>query len=124
MEVLNQNQRRSAYWRIFGLTVFTLVLLMLVLYSTYDRYVSQGVAEITKMQKEHNRDKKKSLKTIAGLKDNIKMLTSDLKKCQDNIMNNKIKNCLERLEGKEKRREELEEKLEKCEKDLKTASSF
>ncbi len=124
MEVLNLNRRRSAYGRIIVLTAVTLVLLMLVMYSMYDKYISQGLGEIEKMQKEHSKVQKNALKAEAGLKDDIKILASKLEECQDNIMNSRLKSCLDRFEQKEKRRDDLEEELETCENTLEAATDF
>jgi len=124
MEVLNHNQRQSAQLRIIAMTAVTILLILLVLYSTSNKYTSQGKAEMAKMEKECNRDRKKSLKVIAGLQDDVSSLTKELEKCEDNIMNNKLRNCLDRLEKKEDTKEELKEELKECEKNYRAATSF
>ena len=124
MEVLNQNQRRSAYWRIFLLTLFTLALLFLVLFSTYKTYASQGLAEIEKLQQEHDKRYKKFLKEKRGIEDDINELSVELKKCKEGLDNPRLKKCYDRLEKKEKSATDLENELESCQDNLKAATSF
>lgn len=124
MEVLNQNQRRSAYWRIILLTFFTIALLFLVLFSAYKTYASQGLAEIEKLQKEHEKGHKKFLKEKRGIEDDINEFSVELKKCKEGLDNPRLKNCFDRLDKKEENLTDLENELESCQGDLDAATSF
>lgn len=124
MEVLNQNQRRSAYWRSILLTFIALVVLVLVLSSVSNSYTSQGTAEVNKMQKEHEMERKQFAKEKQGLEDDIKQLNIELKECREDTQNPKLKNCFNRLDKKEKSLTDIKNQLDKCENNLQAAKSF
>lgn len=124
MELLNQNQRQSAYWRVILLTCFAVALLVIVLFSTCTSYTSQGVAEINKMQREHEMGRKQFAKEKQGLEDDIKQLSITLKKCKEGTDDPKLKNCFDRLDKKEESLTDIENQLEECESNLKAATSF
>lgn len=124
MEVLNRNQRRSAYWRIVGIVSGILLFLATILFSTTSNYKSQGSGELELIISEHQRDSINWLKSIRGLEGDIKKLKSQVTKCRENNMNGRLENCLDRLEGKEERLTKLEGDLESCQGKLNAATSF
>lgn len=123
MEVLNQNQRNSAYRRIAALIAGVLTVLTLILFFTYKAYASQGRAEADKLIAVHERSTKLWQAEEQDLENKIRAAEAKLKVClEGGAANLRLKSCITRLEGKEKRVEDLEKRLESCEGDLNAAT--
>jgi len=125
MEVLNQNQRRSAIWRILALGILILAMLATVLYSWHNQYASQGSSELEALQEKFDKQTKKWKGVKKDLENKNNALKKELKDCRgDSKMSEALKKCQEDLKFTEKRLEYLEKDLDRCKSDLKVANSY
>lgn len=125
MEVLNQNQRRSAFWRISAIALLILALFGTSLFSMHKQYAAQGKGEYETLKNKYTQEKLKWQGIENGLKNNLKRLKAELKKCQDN--NNpeeRLEICKENLAFKEDQIRRLQNDLNLCESKLQAATAY
>ena len=126
MEVLNQNQRRSAVWRMVLLCGFILAVLGLIMFSAYTNYAASGTSELLELDEKMKKERNLWEGESQQFKNTTNNLNKELKECKANATkpDKKLEQCQQRLEGKDDRIEELTEELETCEAKLKTAESY
>jgi len=126
MEVLNQNQRRSAMLRILALGGFILAVLGTVLVSMHNAYASNGVGELETLQNKFKKERNiwEGKKNDFQLK--INKLKKELNECKanSNKPDQRLEICEERIKGKDDRIDELEQGLTRCESRLQAATNY
>ncbi len=125
MEILNQNQRKSAKWRLFGLSVLTLLVLLLGLISIKSNLGKIGADDLQQLQKKRLLESEKWEAERNGYNNEIEIQKKELSTCENNNLPiQMIDKVQKRLEARKKRIKALEKEIKKCEKDLATAESY
>ncbi len=114
MEVLNKNQRDSAVWRLFGLGVIVVAIILAILFAMHKQYSGQGLGELEKCI----RERQDSINLLLGQKqeevNKNNALNTKIKELEAKIKNpdeaDKIRDAT--LENMEKRISFLENDLE------------
>ncbi len=125
MDVLNQNQRNSAIWRLIGLGVLVVGAVGVMLYSMHNTYASQGLGELEEVKKNCKDALEKCLGNNADLKVRINKISkelNDLKKEQSKP-DETVKILKERIDERKDRIRDLEEDLKRCENKLQISSN-
>lgn len=100
MEVLNQNQRRSAIWRLVSIGVLVAAILAVIVASLHKAYASQGTGEIALLKESHEKD-------LHALKVANQELIN-----QNHLSNQKIKELEAQLKNPDKEMQILRARLE------------
>ena len=125
MEVLNQNQRKSAIWRIVALATLIIALLCTVVFSMHQAYASLGKDELEAQLEKAKRDRNVWDGNRQKLQNNIEKLKRELRECKDNLKkDDRLQLCEDRIKAKDDRIDELNDELTRCETKLQAATSY
>jgi Skp family chaperone for outer membrane proteins len=131
MEILNKNQRNSALWRLWGLGAIVLAIIAVMLFSMHQEYAGQGLAELEKIQRECEREKRiligkrqDAVNENNKLEEKIKKLEAELKNPdkQVEILQKNMKLHEDLAKEYKSKYEDEQKKREKCEADLRAAA--
>jgi peptidoglycan hydrolase CwlO-like protein len=133
MEILNKNQRRSAFWRLLALGILVLGVVTVIVANTHRNYAGQGQDELVKCQRE-KRDKVAELTGInTDLRNQVRQLNEELDKCRNKSgeedpriqeLNLKLTAEKERFEFQKLELTSIEKELTRCKQDLAAAKAF
>jgi len=99
MKELEQNMRKSALWRVWGLWIFVLALSSTYLFANHQLYASNGVGDLEKLREKIELDKKSWLAKKEDLEKLKLQLRKELKECkEDNDPSEKIADCEDAIE--------------------------
>ena len=126
MEILNQNQRRSAMWRLAAIAVFILSMFCTVAYSMHKSYASLGMDDLEILQTKYKKDKNIWEGKENKMANEIKALKKELEDCKakSGKPNDLLELCKERIELKDDRINEIEQQLTRCEAKYAAATSY
>lgn len=126
MEVLNQNQRASALWRIVALGILILALIGTILFSTHQAYATRGNVGYDDLKEKYDRESKIWKGTKKDLENKNNALRKELKDCKDALQepDQKLVICERDLESKISRVDELEKDLTRCRADLAAEKNY
>jgi len=114
MNILNQNQRRSAFLRLLLLNIATVGIMLIVLFAIKTRYSTQGVSEISYLEKSHTKTKTDHQSKLKLTNEKIETLKNDLAECKGSKDDPKLKRCEDRLDRKLATKISRERELKRC----------
>ncbi len=120
MEILNQNQRRSAFWRLFFLGFIVLAIASLIIIRTHLAYAELGDGALRECERNYEEDRQKWLGKKQGLQNKIKELEQEIAalKASEKNPNELVQICEARLKQREDRIKDLEKDLELCQQEV------
>lgn len=125
MEVLNQNQRRSAIWRLLALGMVVLALLAVSVSSIHKAYANAGQGDLELLRKECQEELQRLRAQKQDLQNKNKVLNKEIEDLKEQMKNpdDQVQILQARLQQREDRIKDLETDLTRVERSLESCEN-